>query len=295
MLTVTDKRISVDTRTLTATIDGGLITSLVRKSDGRQLVGAPTDASFPLQLVYGQDEVVPLGGPPDGSVHCLRLNDHYAEVRVASWHGDGVIAVREDQASGDLLIEPSAFASRPGLRACRWMLPGIDRSLELIAPFWQGIRLPLEDPLIRNTFHRWPQTWEAPLAILQGDGGGFWVHCRDDRFRYKNLQVGTAADARCLGLETENFGPLEPGLAAGGLAWRINVYTGDWQVPAHEYRQWLSRAYRLEDVDHPEWVKDLLLAVELVPDRPGPPRFPGPSHRPQTRPAPRAQLAHRRL
>jgi hypothetical protein len=265
MLTVTDRRITVDTRTLTAVLDDGLITSLVRKSDGRELLRSKVDAAPALQLIYGKDEVVPLGGALDSNVRCLRLNDHHAEVRIGSWHGDGVIAVREDAASGDLVIEPSGYASRPGLRACRWTIAGIDAELELVAPFWQGVRLPLEDSLIRHTHWEWPLQWEAGLAILQGKDGGLWVHCRDTQYRYKNLKVGTPDDARRIGLDTENYGPLEERLAAGGLAWRINVYSGDWQVPAGLYRQWLSRAYQMEGRDHPEWVRDLRLAVSWCP------------------------------
>lgn len=268
MLSVTGRQITVDTCSLTAIIDGGLITSLVRKSDGRELIRCRADAMSPLHLAYTSGESVPLGGSPDDTVQCLRLSDSQAEVRLGSWHGDGVIAISEDRTSGDLLIQASAYASRPGLRACRWMLAGIEPELELIAPFWQGVRLPLEDPLVRDTFWRWPQQWEAGLAILHGKDGGLWVHCRDDRYRYKNLKVGTKDHPRCLGLETEAYGPLEPNLAAGGLTWRINVYGGDWQVPAHQYRQWLGRAYGLADRDHPEWVRDLRLAVSWCPTEP---------------------------
>lgn len=268
MLSVTGRQIVANTCSLTAVIDGGLITSLVRKSDGQELIRSCPDVMSPLYLMYTSGEAVPLRGTPDDTVQCLRLSDSRAEVRLGSWHGDGVIAISEDLSNGDLVIQASAYASRPGLRACRWMLTGIDPELELIAPFWQGIRLPLEDPLIRDTFWNWPQNWEAGLAILQGRGGGLWVHCRDDRFRYKNLKVGTPDHARCLGLETEAYGPLEPNLAAGGLAWRINVYSGDWQVPAHQYREWLCRAYGLADRDYPEWIRDLRLAISWCPTEP---------------------------
>jgi hypothetical protein len=66
-------------------------------------------------------------------------------------------------------------------------------------------------------------------------------------------------------LETEAYGPLDSNLAAGGLAWRINVYTGDWQVPAGTYRDWLRRAYGLDKAARPDWVKDLRLAISWCP------------------------------
>ena len=105
--------------------------------------------------------------------------------------------------------------------------------------------------------------WEAGLAILQGKAGGFWVHAQDTRYRYKALKVGTAKDVQCLGFDTEAYGPIDGNLAAGGLCWRINVFQGDWQVPAREYRQWLWQAYDLQprqDRRKP-WVQDLSLAI----------------------------------
>jgi len=268
MLTVTDNQVRVETRTLTAILDNGLVTSLVRKSDNKELIRAKAGDALPLQLIYGKDELVGLDCSLGGRVTCRRYNDHLGEVRIESWHGDGVIVIQEDTDTGDLVIEPSGYASRPGLRSCRWTLAGIADDLELIAPLWQGVRLPLEDPLIHKTFWRWPQAWEAGLAILHGRDGGVWVHCQDTHYRHKNLQIGGADSVRCLGFDTESYGPLEGSLAAGGLAWRVNVYTGDWQVPAHQYRQWLERAYRLDNRDYPEWLHDLRLAISWCPAEP---------------------------
>ncbi len=264
MLQVEKRRIRAETKTLKAVVEGGVITSLASKLDGRTYVRAGRGGGA-LELVFRDGQVLPLGSEPGDRITNLRVNDTRAEVRVEGWHGDGVISIREDAAGGDLLIEPAGYTSRPGLRACRWTIRGIAPELELIAPFWQGVRLPLEDPLIRNTFWNWPQSWEAGLAILQGRGGGFWVHCRDDRYRYKNLLVGSADDARRLGLETEAYGPLEDNLSAGGLTWRINAHQGEWKRPAGAYRRWLERAYGLGGAGRTEWLGDLRLAVSWCP------------------------------
>lgn len=264
MLQVEKRRIRADTKTLKAVIEGGVITSLVSKPGGKTYLRARPRPGA-LELAFRDGEVLPLGAEPGDRITNLRINDTRAEVRIEGWHGDGVITFSEDIASGDILVEPAGYTSRPGLRACRWTICGIAPELELIAPFWQGIRLPLEDPLIRNTFWNWPQSWEAGLAILQGRGGGIWVHCRDDRYRYKNILVGCAEDARRLGLETEAYGPLEDNLSAGGLTWRINVYQGEWKRPAGAYRRWLERAYGLGGAGRAEWPGDLRLVVGWCP------------------------------
>ncbi len=95
-----------------------------------------------------------MDGESGDCIVCLPINDHQAEIRFHSWNGDGILSVSEDQETGALLMEPSGYASRPGLHTCRWMLTGIDKGLELIAPFYQGIRLPLYDSLFLKQVSR---------------------------------------------------------------------------------------------------------------------------------------------
>jgi hypothetical protein len=258
--------LNVETRTLAARFAQGALVELRRRADGRLLIQSGPEAPPPLQLVYPAQEAVPLAGEPGDRVVCLPLGDHAAEFRFASWNGEGLLSVAEDPVTGDLVVEPSGCASRPGLRACRWNLAGLAPDLELVAPFFQGIRLPLEDPLIHDTHWHWPHQWEAGMAILQGGEGGFWIHCRDDRYRYKSLQVGVGGQRRCLGLETEGYGPLHDCLSAGGLAWRLNVHRGDWQEPASQYRTWLAQVYRLRE--RPDWLREVRFAVSWCPTQP---------------------------
>ena len=261
--------VRVETHTLKAVIDRGLLISLVRKSDGQELIKSSAEKKQALQLIYPKGETVSLGSEIEDQFKYFQINDNLAHVRIESWYGDAVISISTDKKTGDLIIEPSGYASRPGLKACRWLLTGIDPGLELVAPIFQGIRLPLEDPHLNNTHWHWPVSWEAGLVILQGDKGGLWVHCQDQRYRYKSLQVGIPGDARCLGFETDAYGPLDNNLSAGGLAWRINVYEGGWEVPAAHYRDWLSLAYGLENKVWPQWVKDIKLALSWLPTDPG--------------------------
>jgi hypothetical protein len=264
-LLVEGERVLVETRTLKAVLDGGTLTSLVRKTDGRQFIDAGQVDSLALKLVYPGNEAISLGGAPNDRVTCLRINERLAHIRIASWYGDGVISVSCDPVSGDLLIEPSGYASRPGLRACRWTISGLTGELELIAPFYQGVQLPLEDPLIHDQRWGWPYQWEAGMAILAEENGGFWVHCQDDRYRYKSLMVGSEEFPRSLGFDTEPYGPLDDKLGAGNLVWRINVFSGDWQGPAARYRDWLAAAYQLAEAERPDWVGDLKMTVSWCP------------------------------
>lgn len=265
-LRVEGDKVLVETQTLKAVLDKGSLTSLIRKADGKEFIDPEQVDALALKLVYPGDEAISLGEAPNDLVTCLQINDHRADIRLESWYGDAVISVDYDPVSGDLLIEPSGYASRPGLRACRWMVSGLIQELELVAPFYQGIQLPLEDPLIHNQRWGWPNRWEAGLAILLGEQGGFWVHCQDNRYRYKSLQVGSEDYPRSLGFDTEPYGPLDDKLGAGNLVWRINVFEGDWEVPAARYRDWFEEAYDMKDVQRPDWVGDLKLALSWCPN-----------------------------
>ncbi len=269
MLTVDGNRVQIETRTLTATFELGLLTALARKSDGRVFIRADAAGKAPLQLLYAGQEVVALGAESGDRITCLPVSNQRAEYRIESWNGDGVISVSEDVETGDLVVEPSGFASRPGLRACRWTLSGIGSDLKLAAPLWQGVRLALADPILHDRHFPWPFEWQAGLAILDGDAGGFWVHCQDSCYRYKALHVGSPADANCLSLDTESYGPLDLSLGSGGLAWRINVHEGDWRTPAAQYRDWLARTYRPERTPRPDWLAELRFAISWCPCDPG--------------------------
>jgi hypothetical protein len=181
-----------------------------------------------------------------------------------------VLTVSADPETGDLVVEQSAYSSRPGVRACRWNLAGLRPDLALVAPFFQGIRLSLEDPLIRNTRWPWPERWEAALAILQAKEGGFWVHAQDQQYRYKAVRVGTQGDPFSLGFESEAYGPTDGNLSAGGLSWRINVFQGDWKAPASRYRDWLWKAYGLaaEEETRRPWIHEVRFAVSWCPGDP---------------------------
>jgi len=257
--------VRAETKTLTAVFERGVLTSLVRKSDAKEVVHSSAKDKIAVYLIYPFAEAVPLGKETTDSFIPHRINDHRVEVRIQAYDGDGILTISDDPETGDVIVEPNAYTSRPGMRSVRWMLSGIDPTLNLIAPFFQGIDLPLEDPLIKNSYWYWPHRWEAGMAILQGAKGGFWVHCEDLRFLYKSLQVGTADDARCLGFDTDAFGPIDNNISAGGLAWRINVYDGDWKIPAARYREWMRVAYQMDKRPRPAWEKDIKFALAWCP------------------------------
>jgi hypothetical protein len=258
----------LDTPTQTAVMEKGVFTSLKNKQTGEVFIRGVDLASCPaLQLIYRDDEKISVDESKFGTIETHALSHHHAEVVFHSWDADGVLNVSVEPETGDILVEPAAYSSRGGVLACRWNVVGLRSDLKLVAPFFQGIKLPLDDSLIKDSHWEWPFFWEAGLTILQAEQGGFWVHTQDHRYRYKSLHVGTAKDALRLGFDTQAYGPIDNNLSAGGLAWRINVFAKDWHEPAERYRQWLWQAYDLQagQARRAPWVGGVRLAVSWCP------------------------------
>jgi len=268
---VKDNKVYIETMTLSGIIEKGVLTSLKSKITGEEFIEKPDISTFrALQLLYIRNEIAEINEEKFGTTETRQLSDQRAEIIFHSWDGDGVLFVSADAETGDLLIEPAAYSSRPGVLACRWSISGIKPSLDLVAPFFQGIKLKLDDPLIKNNRWRWPFSWEAAFAILQSGEGGFWIHTQDNRYRYKAIQTGTASDPFIIGLDSEVYGPVDNNLSAGGICWRINTYQGDWHVPAERYRQWYRKTYDLEQEERRRkpWIYDVKLALSWCPGRP---------------------------
>ena len=268
---VKDNKVYIDTYTLTATIDKGIITSLKDKASGEEFIEKPDTTNYrALQLLYRSNEVSNINEEKFGSTEIHQISAKKAEIVFHSWDGDGVLTITADDVTGDMLIEPSASTSRPGVLACRWNITGLKQSLELVAPFFQGIKMKLNDPLLKNIRWGWPFQWEAGLAILQSTNGGFWIHTKDDKYRFKALQTGIQNDPYTLGFDSEAYGPIDDNMSAGGLCWRINTYKGDWKIPAEKYRQWYWQAYNLdaEEKLRQKWVSDVSFAISWCPGDP---------------------------
>lgn len=270
-VSVIDNKVFVETETLTATIDKGVLISFKSKLTSEEFIHKSDTSNFrALQLLYVNNEVIDINEEKFGTVTTRQISEQQAEIIFHSWEGDGVIFISADRATGDLLIEPSAYSARPGVMGCRWMISGLKPTLDLVVPFFQGVKLKLDDPLIHNRRWKWPYSWEAGLAILQSKEGGFWIHTQDNKFRFKALQTGIESDPFSLGFDSEAYGPIDNNLSAGGLCWRLNAFRKTWHEPAEQYRQWYWKAFNLEkeEQQRQSWIHDVKLAVSWCPGSP---------------------------
>jgi hypothetical protein len=253
---------------MTASLLNGWIVSMRSKETGEEYVsGAQPGEGSVLELIYAGNEAVAVSSGPLSSGTAFQITDTMAELRFHNWEADGILLLSEDTETGDLLIEPSAYSSRAGVRSVRYNFGGLRHDLRAVVPLYQGLEMDFNDPALAGYRAEWPKTWEAGFIIAAAEKGGVWASIQDSEHRFKTLTIGTSFDPRGFGLESDNYGPISDKRSAGGLVWRFNVYTGDWRVPAGRYRDWLWAAYRLEKQEalRPDWLKGLSFAVSWCP------------------------------
>ncbi|MCE2413619.1 T9SS type A sorting domain-containing protein [Candidatus Poribacteria bacterium] len=167
-----------------------------------------------------------------------------------------------DARSGDLLIQQDGTSDTAGVYGIQWGCGNLNvRSLDLILAADGGQIINAISPFTSRSFD-YPFSWEVQLAILQGEQGGFFVRGTDETFRFKVLHYEKDVESFALGFETQNQAPFDALTSAKSVVWRLNTYTGDWRVPARQYREWMERTFkpwRLSDM--PTWVQNIGLIV----------------------------------
>ena len=170
-----------------------------------------------------------------------------------------------DPITNDLLVDLEGVSDTPGVVGMQWGISSLDlANLSLIAPVDGGRIIDATTPV---TYVGFPypgsgRGWEAQLAIVQVQQGGFFVRCTDNTFQFKRFLYDRDNTGFALHFGTFNQAPFDIHTTARSVRWRFNTYTGDWRVPARIYRDWLESTFnpwRLSDM--PAWVSDIGLVV----------------------------------
>ena len=173
-----------------------------------------------------------------------------------------VLTIDVEPITGDLLIGGYGEADTGGVNEFQLGFDNIDiNSVDLILPVRGGQVITASSPLELN-FHAYPGRWEAQLAILQGERGGFFVRGTDKTFQFKQLKWKKNSEELVLGFQTHNQAPWDTLNTIQSVVWRFNTYAGDYRVPAQIYRNWMEATFepwRLSDM--PQWVGDIGLVV----------------------------------
>ena len=182
-------------------------------------------------------------------------------------HGQNEIRlfIAVDESTGDLLIQQEGISDTAGVYGVQWGCGNLDvKNVDLILPAEGGQIIDATSPITSKGFD-YPGSWEVQLAILQGEQGGFFVRGADETFQFKRLHYEKDIESFALGFETQNQAPFDALTSAQSVTWRLNTYSGDWRVPARQYRDWMEQTFKPWRLDEmPVWVQNIGLVVTLL-------------------------------
>jgi hypothetical protein len=252
--------VSVQSHGFTAQLERGALTSL-KDAHGNVFVGGePLQRGLAIRRVGGD-----FWAHDDGAPATLKGEETVAQTysQFPDMAGASVrVAYRLDPASGDLIASQEAKPPEAGVWGVEWEVGYIPLDMSILVPGNSGLKLSADSPGNQWSFE-YPISWEAQLVVVEGRGRGFYVFADDAQGRFKRLTVTRSQQGWQLGLATINYAPFDPLTECNSVAWRLNVYEGDWRVPARRYRDWMAanlRPTRVAD-QQPAWVKDIRCVV----------------------------------
>ena len=198
-------------------------------------------------------------GPPNVDYRC-RYPPGESPTEDLSTNVQGTFSV--DEPSGDLVLRHHYSGKAEGVWGVSWEIANIPLEYAIIVPGRSGVRLTPETASRREQFD-YPIGWEAQLVIVEGPKGGFYVWADDTQGRYKRLLVERSASGWRLTLTTLNNAPFDRLTECESVPWHLNVYQGDWRVPARRYREWAEQHFKPVKIEQqkPAWIQDIRCVV----------------------------------
>ena len=255
--------VRVETDNYEVQFDRGVITRFHNKLTAETYT-LPEDSRS--QEVHGQTGILRRHHEPfwarHGTIEARKTGQNSAILLFHQGGNEITLTLKVEEHTRDLLIGGSGVSDIAGVYGFQWGCENLDiRNLKLILPVDGGQVIDASSSITSRKFD-YPGLWEAQLAILQGQQGGFFVRGVDETFQFKRFKFQKDSENLALGFQTHNQAPWNTLTTAKSVVWRLNTYAGDWRVPAHVYRNWMESTFspwRLSDL--PAWVQDIGLVV----------------------------------
>ena len=261
-------QLHVETDAYTVLFDRGTITELHNKRTGETHTlapGANPNPGFSKQAaIVGRGNIKDWSPRWDADIQINKITDHHADIVFRKGGNAITLSIGIDPANNDLLIGGQAVSAIPGVIGIQWSVENLDlHNLKLIMPNQSVQQIDASSGIQHKSF-QYPDAarWQAQLAIVESQFGGFYVRSTDPTFRFKELEYETDAGSFGLAFKTINQAPWDTLRSAESVTWRLNTYAGEWCVPAQIHRDWMEQAFNpVRLADMPEWVGDIGLVV----------------------------------
>ena len=257
-----DQPLEISTKTLKASFSNGSLSSLTDFAGG-VYVRPPNEANgLAIHSTDATHRATAAGGE-NGRVAGGRVLRRYGDFTDLDG-ADASCTFRIDPSTGDLILSQRCSSPAKGVWGLSWQVADVPLDYAIIVPGRSGVRLTRTTPGREHQFD-YPIGWEAQLVIIEGQEGGFYVWAEDVEGRFKRLVVERGDDGWRLTLVTVNFAPFDELTACESVRWHLNVYQGDWRVPARRYRDWAEAHLHPTPIaqQEPGWVKDVRTMVVM--------------------------------
>ena len=260
-ITIDGNTIHVETDNYKVQFEYGAITYLHNKLTGETYT-LPLEPIYEIQAaILGRNKNFRARRAQNVETHKIDANTVETRFREGGNEIRLVIAIEPN--TDDLLISGDGVSDTPGVSAIQWAIDNLNFSnLRLIVPSQKLQVIDTISVVKRRPFLYPSPSWQAQLAIVESEGGGFYIRSKDTTFKFKELFYWRFPDKFGLNIKTQNQAPWDTLTTATSVTWRLNTYAGDWCVPAQMYRDWMEQTFdpwRLSD--RPLWVKDIGLVV----------------------------------
>ncbi len=265
-ITVVDDSVFVKTDTYEVQFTDGVITQLSNKLT-EEVYTLPFSISGVQTGISGRSGVLRRNGgffwTNEATLTEVRkITPLKVEVAFSRGANEIRLFITVDENTGDLLIQQEGVSDTAGVYGIQWGCGNLNtQHLKLILPAQGGHVIDATSPTTSASFD-YPEHWEAQLAIVQAEHGGFFVRGTDETFQFKALHYEKNVESFALGFETQNQAPFNTLTTAKGITWRLNTYRGDWRVPARQYRDWMEQTFNPRKLtEMPAWVSEIGLVV----------------------------------
>lgn len=261
-ITVTEEgNITANTNRYLARFERGILSHFHNKLTNETY----TDENTPKRILQNEDKTVFFGLTDfifsNNNPEIKRISPTSIEVI----YGDSErlhLFIKIDPETSDLLIQQSGFTPREGAVEVAWTYKNLShKEADLIIPGTGGVILNNQSPT--STAYEYPGSWEAQLAIIQGDKGGCFIRSKDTEFQFKKLEYEKHQNAFAISFTTTQFAPFKGKNEITSNTWIINTYEGNWETPALIHRNWMQEAFPPFNRNQiPEWVNNINFVVK---------------------------------
>ena len=260
-ITIDGASVRVDTDAYRVQFEQGVLSEVYNKRTA-ELYTSPTQGSL-----RGKTSVLRRhrGGiwASESTIEVRKNSQDSATMVFRRGESEIILTIEVEAGTGDLLIGGSGIADTTGVSGFQWGCENLDiANVELILPASGGQVITSSSPFDTRGYAYPSRRWEAQLAIIQGERGGFFVRGTDETFRFKEFIFKKDGETMVLGFQTRNQAPWDSLTRVESVVWRFNTYAGDYRIPASIYRHWMEEAFepwRLSAV--PSWVEDIGLVI----------------------------------